>query len=186
MLDKVGDRVTCTRGKCAAIFTVDNAIVSTGYAGAPPGLSHCTDVGDQLEERVQFLDEKTISLNDGSLVFSNTDTVTFNGVTYRWNHQNQRFETEKKIHCIRTIHGEQNAICNAAKRGVCLNNSTLYVSMTPCRNCAMLIISVGTKRVVCQKRYHAGKETEYMFSQVGIELIHLDDEIVKYSNQTKG
>ena len=54
LLDNLGDRCTCNRGKCACIFTLDNRILSTGYAGAPSGLPHCLDVGDQLEERVKF------------------------------------------------------------------------------------------------------------------------------------
>ncbi len=46
-------------------------------------------------------------------------------------------------HCMRTIHAEQNAICQAAKHGISLEGSTLYCKMEPCRVCAMLIISCG-------------------------------------------
>lgn len=177
LLDKLGDRVTCTRGKCAAIFTIDNRIVATGYAGAPPNLPHCTEIGDQLEERVQFLENNLYPFN-GSIEYS------LNGLIYKWNVENNRYQTEKKISCIRTSHAESNGIYTAAKYGISLNNSTLYVSMTCCRNCAMAVISVGTKRVVCEKKYHAGQETEYMFRKAGIELVFMSDEIVKYSNQT--
>jgi dCMP deaminase len=55
--------------------------------------------------------------------------------------------------------------------------------MTPCRTCAMLIISCGITRVVCEKKYHAGSESEVMFRQVGIELDYFDDNIEQYSNQ---
>ncbi len=51
-------------------------------------------------------------------------------------------------HCVRTIHAEQNAICQAAKYGIPLEGTTLYCTMEPCRVCAMLIISVGVKKVV--------------------------------------
>lgn len=50
-------------------------------------------------------------------------------------------------HCVRTVHAEQNAICQAAKRGVPIDGSTVYVNMTPCRTCAMLLINCGVKRV---------------------------------------
>lgn len=56
-------------------------------------------------------------------------------------------------HCIRTIHAEQNAICQAAKFGIAIDGATLYCTMTPCRTCAMLIISSGIKHVVCEKHY---------------------------------
>ena len=47
----------------------------------------------------------------------------------------------------------------------------------------MLIISCGIKRVVCEKKYHAGSESEEMFRQVGIELQYFDEEIEHYENQ---
>jgi len=86
-------------------------------------------------------------------------------------------------HCVRTVHAEQNAICQAAKLGVSLNNSTLYCKMTPCRVCAMLIINSGIKRVVCEKKYHAGTESEEMFKTAGIELEFFNEEIEQYKNQ---
>ena len=86
-------------------------------------------------------------------------------------------------HCVRTIHAEQNAICQAAKLGVALEGSTLYCRMTPCRVCAMLIINSGIKRVVCERKYHAGAESEEMFKQAGIQLEFMHDEIVQYTNQ---
>jgi len=86
-------------------------------------------------------------------------------------------------HCVRTVHAEQNAICQAAKLGIPLEGTTLYCRMTPCRTCAMLIINCGIKRVVCEKRYHAGAESEQMFEDAGIELVIIHDEVMQYSNQ---
>jgi dCMP deaminase len=86
-------------------------------------------------------------------------------------------------HCVRTIHAEQNAICQAAKLGIPIKGATLYCRMTPCRNCAMFIISCGIKRVVCERRYHAGEESEQMFKQAGIELVYKHKEVMEYENQ---
>jgi dCMP deaminase len=86
-------------------------------------------------------------------------------------------------HCVRTVHAEQNAICQAAKRGIALEASTLYCRMTPCRVCAMLIINCGIKRVVCEKKYHAGAESEEMFATAGVELEFVSQEVMQYSNQ---
>lgn len=41
-------RSTCTRGQVGAVAVQDRRIVATGYNGAPPGNSHCTDVGCDL------------------------------------------------------------------------------------------------------------------------------------------
>ncbi|MDD3262940.1 MAG: cytidine/deoxycytidylate deaminase family protein [Candidatus Absconditabacteria bacterium] len=86
-------------------------------------------------------------------------------------------------HCVRTVHAEQNAICQAARYGISLDGATLYCKMTPCRTCAMLIISTGIKRVVCEKKYHAGAESEAMFKEVGIELNYFDENVESYDKQ---
>lgn len=86
-------------------------------------------------------------------------------------------------HCVRTVHAEQNAICQAARRGVSIDGATLYCRMTPCRTCAMMIINCGIVRVVCERRYHDGAESEAMFRQVGIKIEYVYDEVQKYSNQ---
>jgi dCMP deaminase len=80
------------------------------------------------------------------------------------------------------VHAEQNAITQAAKRGIAIDGATLYCKMTPCRTCAMLIINCGIKRVVCEKKYHDSKDSLEMFSQAGVEIVHLQEEVQKYEN----
>lgn len=86
-------------------------------------------------------------------------------------------------HCVRTVHAEQNAICQAAKMGISLNGATLYCRMTPCRTCAMLIINCGIIRVVCERKYHAGSESEAMFKEAGISIEFIHDEVQEYEKQ---
>ncbi|MBN2105192.1 cytidine/deoxycytidylate deaminase family protein [bacterium] len=86
-------------------------------------------------------------------------------------------------HCVRTVHAEQNAITQAAKFGIAIDSATLYCRMTPCRVCAMLIINSGISRVVCERKYHAGDESEALFEQAGIELKYQYNEIQSYENQ---
>jgi dCMP deaminase len=86
-------------------------------------------------------------------------------------------------HCVRTIHAEQNAICQAARYGISLEGTTLYCKMEPCRVCAMLIISSGIKKVVAQRKYHAAQETREMFQIAGVELAVMEDKTENYENQ---
>jgi dCMP deaminase len=86
-------------------------------------------------------------------------------------------------HCVRTVHAEQNAICQAARRGICIEDATLYCRMTPCRVCAMLIINCGIKRVVCERKYHDGAESERMFSEANIEIVYFHEEVQQYEKQ---
>ena len=83
-------------------------------------------------------------------------------------------------HCMRTIHAEQNAICQAAKMGISISGATIYTRMTPCITCAMLLINCGIKRVVCERKYHQGKESEKMFANAGVEIKYKYNEIQQY------
>ena len=47
----------------------------------------------------------------------------------------------------------------------------------------MLIINSGIKRVVCEYRYHAGKDSEDLFKEANIEIYFINDEILSYENQ---
>ena len=46
------------------------------------------------------------------------------------------------------LHAEANAIMKVAKSHNSARNSTLYITMSPCRDCSKLILQAGIKRVV--------------------------------------
>jgi dCMP deaminase len=50
-------------------------------------------------------------------------------------------------HEIATIHAEQNAIIDCAKRGVSCNNSDAYITHFPCINCLKFLIQAGIKNI---------------------------------------
>jgi dCMP deaminase len=87
-------------------------------------------------------------------------------------------------HCVRTIHAEQNALCQAARYGLSLEGTTLYCTMEPCRVCAMLITSVGISRVVAKRRYHAAQGTRDLFAEAGVELDVVEDVVQQYDEQS--
>lgn len=86
----------------------------------------------------------------------------------------------KTTHCMRTVHSEQNAICQAAKKGIAIEGATVYTRMTPCRTCAMLLINCGITRVYCERKYPSGGESEEMFKKAGIKLEYKFNQIQKY------
>ena len=91
---------------------------------------------------------------------------------------------EVRKHCARTIHAEANAIGFAAKYGISLNGSTIYVNMTPCPYiCAPLIIAAGINKVICRYKYHAGSYSEELFKKANVELIFMNDKTLEYNNQ---
>jgi dCMP deaminase len=86
-------------------------------------------------------------------------------------------------HCVRTIHGEQNAIALAARKGIPLEGGTLYCKLEPCYTCAKMLINTGIVRVVCKKRYHAAQDSRVLFKEAQIELVILQEEVESYANQ---
>ena len=71
------------------------------------------------------------------------------------------------------LHAEANAITKVAKSNNSSQDATLYVTASPCIECAKLIIQSGIKRVVYCDQYHTEDGLELM-KRVGIEVIKVD------------
>lgn len=52
-----------------------------------------------------------------------------------------------------TVHAEANIIAFCAKNGIATNDTTLYLTLSPCEKCAELIIQSGIKQVVYLEEY---------------------------------
>lgn len=46
-----------------------------------------------------------------------------------------------------TVHAEQNAVSDAARRGVPLSGCTAYITHFPCVNCAKLLVAAGISKI---------------------------------------
>ena len=77
-------------------------------------------------------------------------------------------------HCIRTTHAEANAIVQAAKNGVQINQSEIYVTASPCYNCFKLIANAGIKTIYYGEFYREDRILEHA-KEAGIELVSLED-----------
>ena len=56
-------------------------------------------------------------------------------------------------HCQRVIHSEVNALIQAAKYGISVNEATIYINTFPCFNCTKLLINSGIKRIIFNGMY---------------------------------
>ncbi len=59
IVDMVGSRGSCDRGRAGCVITRDNRIISTGYAGSPIGLPHCDEVGHEMHTVTHASGEQT-------------------------------------------------------------------------------------------------------------------------------
>ena len=67
------------------------------------------------------------------------------------------------------LHAESNAILKCAKYGRPTNGSTLYITHSPCIECAKLIIQAGIIRVVYLEDYRKAEGLE-LLKKVGINV----------------
>jgi dCMP deaminase len=73
-------------------------------------------------------------------------------------------------HEINTVHAEQNAISDAAKRGIPVLDATAYVTHFPCINCCKILLASGIKEVYYLDDYRNDEEVERLFKECGIKL----------------
>lgn len=78
-------------------------------------------------------------------------------------------------HCIRTVHAEQNAICQAAKFGISINGAKIYCTMFPCYVCAKLLINVGIAEVIAEYAYQSSERSKSIFDKRGVVYRILHD-----------
>ncbi|HQJ90388.1 MAG TPA: deaminase, partial [Paludibacteraceae bacterium] len=71
------------------------------------------------------------------------------------------------------LHAEANAITKVARSNNSSEGATLYVTASPCIECAKLIIQSGIKRVVYSELYHMTDGID-LLKRAGVEIEFLD------------
>lgn len=71
------------------------------------------------------------------------------------------------------IHAELNCIMKAAKEGVSISGSTLYVTLSPCVQCASMMLAAGVKRVVYKDVYRDTSGID-LLRNAGLEVQQYD------------
>ena len=122
--------------KVGAIIVKDQQIISDGFNGTPSGFDNqCED------EKHKKLDRCSLCSQEHCEGCDNIELLTRPEV----------------------MHAESNAITKCAKYGKATLGSTIYITHTPCIECAKLIIQAGIKRVVYKNIYK---------SLAGVEILH--------------
>ena len=68
-----------------------------------------------------------------------------------------------------SIHSEAAIIADAAQKGTCLQDATLYVTTFPCANCARLLAKAGIKKIYYSKGYSL-LDAEKILDHFGVEV----------------
>lgn len=83
--------------------------------------------------------------------------------------EHRRFSIENELH------GEANAIAFAAKHGIAIEGADLYVTYSPCLDCAKLLSAAGIKRVFYKRLYDRTPEGLEYLKRHGIPVTKLDE-----------
>ena len=73
------------------------------------------------------------------------------------------------------LHAEANAILKVAKSTQSAKDATLYVTLSPCKQCSKLIIQSGIVRVVYRNEYKDISGVKFL-RDYGIEVLHLKED----------
>ena len=164
------------RAKVGAIIVKDNMIISDGFTGTPSGFENdCEDVvscGLHENMTTGCTCVKECSVPDYS-------AVNPTGVTKRLVHFHFPDDCLDCPHAVLktkdyVLHAEANAITKLAKSGNSSDGATLYVTMSPCVECAKLIIQAGIKRVVYREKYRITDGID-LLKRAGIEVVEFNN-----------
>lgn len=164
----------------AIIVSNDGQIIGQGYNGTPCGCSNiCEYYAD--EEGHKLHSKKYYELGKKY----NKD-YTEDDEFYDIDNEIKSLHIHGIMHTKpEVLHAETNAISKCAKFHSSTEDTTIYVTLSPCFDCAKSIIQSGIKRVVYKDIYRDTKGLD-LLSSLGIicEMIDIDKKkLIKYEHK---
>ncbi len=80
------------------------------------------------------------------------------------------------------LHAEANAITKIARSGNSSDGATMYVTSSPCIECAKLIIQAGIKRVVFNEEYRS-EDGVNLLKRAGIEVSYIETDFASLKTE---
>jgi len=153
---------TCLSRKIGAILVKDKSIISTGYNGPPRGIPHCGHDRFQKDEVLSntISKDKNYSALYGIMDIGDTCPRKLLG-----------YESGTGMQLCPAQHAEINCISNAAKFGISVIDSILYISyVIPCKDCFGALINAGIKEIVVKEDRLYDKFTKYLINNSQIKI----------------
>jgi dCMP deaminase len=72
------------------------------------------------------------------------------------------------------LHAEANAIMKVAKSTNNSNGATLYITLSPCKECSKLVLQAGIRRVVYMKGYKDDAGIQFL-DKAGVEIVQIEE-----------
>ena len=157
--DLAATRSPCLRRQVGAVIEKDHQVLAVGYNGPPAGFAHCVEKEEPCD-MCQGTGSARGHLCEDGCPYCDGDGIK-KGVRYKdetqmdWDlykipiciRKQLNIPSGERYELCRASHAEFAAICQAAKKGISIDGSTLYCTCFPCIICAKAIISAGIKKV---------------------------------------
>ena len=154
------------RRKVGCLVVKDNMIISDGYNGTPSGFDNeCETVSCSLEKETDMCLKYPKSCRY-SYISVVKNLINCKGCAYA------KLETKPYV-----LHAEANAITKLAKTNNSSVGATIYVTLSPCLECAKLILQSKIKRVVYMEEYRITDGIDFL-RESGVEVTHISEEEV--------
>lgn len=136
----VSQESKCCSWKVGAVIEKNGRIISTGYNGSPSGGVNCCDHAAEQGWIGEIPYKSTGLRQDGFQVKKVGLLKEHRAAHSAWSKVNE-------------IHAELNAILFAARNGSSIDGATMYVTLSPCPDCAKAIAQSGIKKLVYCETY---------------------------------
>lgn len=156
----VGQQSKCVSWKVGAIIAKDGRIISTGYNGTPSGQCNCREH----------------AMNQNWL--KSGGTFRYLDPAHRKDHSEWSMKNE--------IHAELNAILFAARHGTSIDGAEMYVTVSPCAQCAKAIANSGIKKLYYCEEYDMNHvDWQSILEDAGVETRRIDKKRMQLINHDR-
>ena len=109
----------------------------------------------------------------GALIVKGRTIISdgYNGTPTGFENECEDEENQTKWY---VLHAEANAILKVASSTQSCEGATLYITLSPCRECSKLVHQAGIRRVVYLNSYKDDSGLQFL-AKAGVELIHIPD-----------
>jgi len=160
---------SCKRKQVGAVLSTNDRIRSTGYNGTIKGKSNiCEDEYFQCEHCFERNE------NLSGLAYK-VPKPSENDFDFHCSKCNKKMKDIRKKYITNdfTLHAEQNALTDAASQGISTQGATMYITLSPCKQCAKLMAQAGIKKVVYDEEYRDKSGIQFLKS-LDIETFQLN------------